>query len=241
MKNNQEKDFEDLLSRAQKISQKVTSDPEWQPVVIEFAGSPKSGKSTNIDILNHFFRRTGFNVYAPTEGVSKRTPYHLKRDLMAYNSWALCYAISELLVGCYNVDKYHIVILDRGPFDSLAWMRLLLEDGKLNKEDYNTILGFVTLDKWKNLVKRIYLFTCDPKVSMKRELDAKLIRLPGAVMNKNMLASLKTQYELLKKELNSENSLYPVDTTNTKSPLDTAYPLAVDIINIMESQLGEND
>lgn len=45
------------------------------PLVVEFAGSPKAGKSTTIDIVTHFFKRTGFKTWAPTEGASKRTPY----------------------------------------------------------------------------------------------------------------------------------------------------------------------
>jgi hypothetical protein len=239
MKHIEEADLGELVTRAQDIAEKVTSDTDWHPVVIEFAGSPKSGKSTNIDILDHFFKRTGFKVFAPTEGVSKRTPYHLRRDLMAYNSWALCYAISELLIGYYSVDKNHIVILDRGPFDSLGWMNILKKRGELSKEDYTTVLGFVTLDKWKNLVERIYLFTCDPKVSLKRELEAKLIRFPGFVMNEEMLHDLKDQYGVLKNELQSEQKIYPVDTTNTESPIDTAYPIAKDILNIMESTISE--
>ncbi|MBV9993508.1 MAG: hypothetical protein JOZ72_19705 [Alphaproteobacteria bacterium] len=80
------------------------------PLIVEFSGSPKSGKSTNIDIVQHFFKRSGFTVWAPTEGASKRTPYILKRDLVAFNAWSLNYAISELLLSHHNVDKPHLVI-----------------------------------------------------------------------------------------------------------------------------------
>lgn len=99
MKNPSSEDLEKLALNAKEIAKKVAVCQDWQPIVVEFAGTPKSGKSTNIDVLNHFLRRSEFKVAAPTEGVSKRTPYNLKSDLMAYNSWALCYAISELLVG----------------------------------------------------------------------------------------------------------------------------------------------
>jgi hypothetical protein len=156
-----EEQLKKLELNGDELFKRVVLDSEFQPVLIEFAGSPKSGKSTNIDILNHFFRRIGFKVCATTEGVSKRTPYHLKDDSMAYNSWALCYAISSLLVGYYNVDKPHIVMLDRGAFDSLAWMRYLREKGKLSTVDYDAISAFATLNKWRSLVDRIYLFTFD--------------------------------------------------------------------------------
>jgi putative protein kinase ArgK-like GTPase of G3E family len=61
---------------------------ERRPIFVEFAGTPKSGKSTCIDTINHFFRRVGYKVLAPTEGASKRTPYYLKENLVAFNAWS---------------------------------------------------------------------------------------------------------------------------------------------------------
>src|SRR5580704_16202904 len=109
-----------IAERAKALESKLAT--MTAPVIVEFSGIPKSGKSTNIDIINHFFRRNGFKVWAPTEGASKRTPYILRKDLVAFNAWSLNYAISELLLSYHNVDTPHLVILDRGPFDSLAWM-----------------------------------------------------------------------------------------------------------------------
>lgn len=232
-----EEQLKKLASKGEELLKRVELDPDWQPVVIEFAGTPKSGKSTNIEILNHFFRRIGFKVDAPTEGVSKRTPYHLKRDFMAYNSWALCYAISSLLIGYYNIDRHHIIMLDRGPFDSLAWMRHLMEKGKLSKGDYDIICNFVTLDKWGKLVDRIYLFTCNPEISLKREAESKLILRPGVAMNEDMLSLLKKQYDALKEEVPLE-SPYLIDTSDTETPIGTSYELACDILNIIESHLN---
>ncbi len=100
-------DLEQLEVDARRIKKELPSD--HKPVVIEFAGSPKAGKSATIDILAHFFKRMGFQVWAPTEGASKRTPYHLKRNLIAFNTWTLNYAISELLVAYFNVDHQDLI------------------------------------------------------------------------------------------------------------------------------------
>jgi putative protein kinase ArgK-like GTPase of G3E family len=70
-----------LEEKAKSLKAKLTPG-SFNPFVIEFAGSPKSGKSTNIEILVHFFKRMGFKVWAPVEGASRRTPYQLKRDLV---------------------------------------------------------------------------------------------------------------------------------------------------------------
>ena len=152
--------LDDLATRASSTIKKIKELKDFPTVVIEFSGSPKSGKSTNIDILSHFFKRMEFNVWAPTEVASKRTPYHLRSDLVAFNTWSLNYAISELIVAYHNVDRQHLVILDRGPFDSLAWMALLMNRGDLKKEDFEKIRDFALLPHWFERISMIYLFTC---------------------------------------------------------------------------------
>ncbi len=202
-------------------------------MVVEFAGSPKAGKSTNIEILVHFFKRMKFKVWAPVEGASRRTPYHLKRDLVAFNAWSLNYAISEILVAFYNVDRHDLVILDRGPFDSLAWMNLLQKRGALSKEDLCKIEQFALLGKWWDMVSVVYLFTCNPAISLQREGQSKLTSRQGIAMNPEMLAELRTEYGAWP----SSERIKQIDTTKTAGPLDTAYPIAVDIIERFKTKL----
>ena len=202
------------------------------PIVIEFSGSPKSGKSTTIDIVGHFFKRSGFRVWAPTEGASKRTPYQLKRDLVAFNSWSLNYAISEILLAFHNVEPHDLVILDRGPFDSLAWMGVLKDQSKISENEYNVIRNYALMDKWAKVVSQIFLFTCTPEISLQRENASKLITGPGTAMNKDMLLALLGQYNLLEGELQD----YPVkkiETSQSESPLPTSFQVAEVILNLM--------
>lgn len=207
------------------------------PVVIEFSGSPKSGKSTNIDIVHHFFKRSGFNVWAPTEGASKRTPYTLRRDLVAFNAWSLNYAISELLLSYHNVEPPDLVLLDRGPFDSLAWMGVLKRDGKLSADEYEIIKAFALHPKWAKLVDRLYLFTCTPKVSLERETAQKLTVKNGIAMNETMLERLLQRYTDLARELEA----YPVrtiDTNETVSAKNSSYAIARDILECLAARVG---
>ena len=85
--------FRDLEKRAQEIRNKIRKKPEKLPIFIEFAGSPKSGKTACIEIIRHFLRRNGFRVLTPAEGASKRTPFDLREDWVSLNAWSLCYAI----------------------------------------------------------------------------------------------------------------------------------------------------
>lgn len=208
------------------------------PIVVEFAGSPKAGKSTTIDILTHFFKRMGFKVWATTEGASKRTPYHLKRDLVAFNTWTLNYAISELLVAYYNVDHHDLVILDRGPFDSLSWMGLLRDKGDLQQDELDVIEKFAKLPRWSTFIKRVYLFECSPETSLKRETDSKLTAKGGIAMNPKMLSDLLKQYNKMKTML-GEFPLMNVKTTRGTNPKRTSFALAKDVLSVFQKHLQQ--
>jgi thymidylate kinase len=234
-------DLDDLRQRAERIAQSLAAKGQDAPTVaIEFAGSPKAGKSTNIDTVTHFFKRLGLKVWAPTEGASKRTPYHLKRDLVAYNAWALNYAISELLIGYHNVDKQHLVILDRGPFDSLAWMSLLRDKGELSDDEYQRIEGFSLHPKWIELIDRLYLFTCEPAESLNREHATKLVELEGSAVNDDFLTKLLNQYKALEQKLalSYGDKIMALDTTSGSSPKQSAFNVAKDVVGVFEKRLG---
>jgi len=205
--------------------------------VLEFAGSPKSGKSTAIEIVSHFFRRMQFAVYAPSEGASKRTPYHLRRNLVAFNAWTLNYAISELLVTYYAVDRPHVIFLDRGAFDSTAWMRVLAKRGQLSDEELSIITNFALHPEWVRLVSRLYLFTCDPATSLERENEAKLIVRSGTAMNQGMLEELLSQYAQMRDEL-GDYPLRSIETSAKTTPKGTAYEIANDVIDLVEKRLS---
>ncbi len=47
--------LEELRQRAESALSVINENPLGRPVIIEFSGTPKSGKSTCIDIVSHFF------------------------------------------------------------------------------------------------------------------------------------------------------------------------------------------
>lgn len=194
--------------------------------------NPKAGKSTTIDIVTHFFKRMGLKVWAPSEGASKRTPYHLKRDLVAFNTWTLNYAISELLVAFHNVDRHDLILLDRGPFDSIAWMGVLHKRGELGDEELEVYKRFALHPRWSRKIDRVFLYRCDPAVSLQREVQSKLTTAAGTAMNPSMLSDLLEQYDSLESRLRE----YPVrrgETSDSTTPRGTALMIAEDIVGLL--------
>src|SRR5215813_2744420 len=77
--------------------------------VIEFAGTPKSGKTTSVEAIRHFFNRHGFRVHVLVERASV-CPIPMKGHLF-FNTWCACTMLSELIA---NVDtETDIIIVDR--------------------------------------------------------------------------------------------------------------------------------
>lgn len=224
-----------------------TENPEGlRPVVFEFSGSPKSGKTTCIDIVQHFFKRQGFRTWAPGEGASQLTPYNLRRDLVAFNTWTLNYAISELLLACFNVNMPDLVFLDRGPFDSLAWMNMLAgeQDARLTTEELSTIERFAVHPKWASLVDRVFLLTCEPGVSLQRENRSKLVELPGTAMNEPTLARLLEAYSDLPGRLGELNGdsppeVFSADTSNEMEPARLAARVVEEILHVIRVRCGQ--
>ena len=214
---------------------------ERRPIFVEFAGTPKSGKSTCIDTINHFFRRMGYKVLAPTEGASKRTPYYLKENLVAFNAWSATYALTHILEGRYGADEYNLVIMDRGLFDALAWFELLQGKGNVTEEECSIIQKFLMIGHWRQFEDMVFLFTTDPDTSLERENREKLIVEPGLTMNPQFLADLNGAYQTIIGKYSSQfSNLQIVDTGQRQdtTPQSTAFQVAEKIIHLMEQKTG---
>ena len=212
-----------------------------RPIFVEFAGTPKSGKSTCIDTVNHFFRRLDYKVLAPTEGASKRTPYYLKDDFVAFNTWSAAYALTHILEGRYGSDEYQLVIMDRGLFDALAWFELLQTKDKVTKEECSIIQNFLLVDHWRQLIDMVFLFKTDSPTSLKRENSDKLIVEPGRAMNAEFLCELNEAYQSIRSKYSEQFSqLCELDTSagQDTTPQSTAFEVVKGIIEHMRSKTG---
>ena len=230
----------ELQEEARALRDHLNSQELDRPLFVEFAGTPKSGKSTCIDTVNHFFRRCDYKVLAPTEGASKRTPYYLKDNLVAFNAWSATYALTHLLEGRYGSDRYDLVIMDRGLFDALAWFQLLQEQGSISGEECDVIQQFLLVGHWQSLVDMVFLFQTDPSTSLKRENRDKLIAEPGRAMNPSFLQALNSAYEAIRTSYSSQfGSMHIINTSDDgdrTTPQSTAFEVAQKILEQLRTR-----
>ena len=226
-----------LRQKAESVKASLDALPDGpeRPIFIEFSGTPKSGKSTCIDIVAHFFRRLEFRVLAPTEGASKRTPYYLKDDWVAFNTWSASYALTHIVECLYSSEQYHLVILDRGLFDALAWFQLLLNRSEITPSDCDRVHNFLLIEKWRSAIDYVFLFTADPATSLERENQHKLVDEPGRAMNPQSLEELNRAYASVQEGFKDKfRGFQIIDTSDAQAT--TPQTTAAQVVDLILDQ-----
>ena len=226
-----------LRQRAETVLNSLNEQPMGRPIIVEFSGTPKSGKSSCIEIVSHFFRRLRFRVLSPSEGASRRTPYHLRGDLVDFNTWSASYALTHILESLHDPYNYQLVILDRGLFDALAWFQLLVNRDEIDQETCDQVHSFLLIEKWRTVVDEVFLFTADPETSMRRENQNALIDEPGTTMNPDFLQNLNAAYNSVRDRYSGDFSHFEtIDTSAAENttPQSTAAQIAGIILDRFE-------
>jgi hypothetical protein len=130
-----------LEAKAERLKSLLAVRPAKRPLIIEFSGSPKAGKTRSINVLELFLKRNGFQVEVYTERASV-SPIKSKGHLN-FNVWVSCASLQGLLEALYkDID---ILILDRGVFDALVWNEWLVMTGKISEEEAVQVEQFFTM------------------------------------------------------------------------------------------------
>jgi len=227
-----------LEKKAGRILDKKRSTIPRRPIIIEFCGSPKAGKSSCMGSLDLFLRRNGYKTKVLTERASI-CPVESKHDPF-FNIWTVSSVITELSVLLANNSKdYDILLLDRGIFDSLCWFEWLHSKERLDTNEYNGLITFLTLDRWVKAIDLIYVFTVSPEISFIREYTNLLTRKEGSIMKTRVLESYLTSINNTHmRHKNTFRKIELLDTGNT--PLnDVNFKVTNRILNILDEYTSE--
>jgi predicted ATPase len=134
----------ELQIRAEAAAKKFQIDAR-RPVVIEFAGVPKAGKTSTIAQIQNFLKRCGFRVQVVIERASV-CPIRDKKHF-TFNIWTAATTLSQILQQTQEpprAEDPQILILDRGLFDSVTWLTMMDKLSRIRSEDRR--IGEVSLD-----------------------------------------------------------------------------------------------
>lgn len=242
---NRKKAIKELEDLAKEILELKQERKLRRPLLIEFCGSPKSGKSTTITSLNQFLKRNGFTTSVLTERASV-CPVANKKDPF-FNLWTLTSAIAEIIK---NLDKRDtdIIIADRAIFDALCWFEWLnvnesINAPYLNNENYSALKSFINMELIRDCFDIIYVFKASPKISIEREYSNLLTDKRGSIMQESVLKSFNNAINnIIDKYDKSFRSVISIDTgidENDKNPNIVSYAVTQNILNTLKMLLIE--
>jgi predicted NUDIX family phosphoesterase/thymidylate kinase len=162
-----------------------------RPFFIEFAGTPKSGKTTTLNALQQFLKRNGVRVRTFQERASV-APLTDKGTAF-FNTWVTCATLNGMIEALED-EKLDVLILDRGLFDGLVWIDWQERTHRLSKAEAEVFRSFILTPRWRELIDLVLVMHCAPNASLEREHAKQITLLRGSIMNPNSLRQLQAHY-----------------------------------------------
>jgi len=182
------------------------------PFMIEFTGSPDSGKTTCIKELDKLLHRSDFRVFIPQEGAE--VIRHIGRDTPEYNIRTGLYALNMLMDFTHG-HMYDIVIFDRSIFDAYTWMIYWEGKGLLSPQERETIQNFFLSRFWTDRLITSYIVLCEADEAVRRGQRIAASENLGASSNPESIRKSVERHQQMFAELSPRYpQLHLVDTTH---------------------------
>lgn len=234
----------DLQKRAERAAERFILSAR-KPVVIEFAGVPKAGKTTTLNQVQSFLKRCGFRVEVVIERASV-CPIKDKKHAN-FNVWTACTTLAQILEKTQDpprIDDPHVLILDRGIFDAISWFRMMEKLERIRTNDRITIEDFLRIADWRERITGVIVMVASPKDAMKREKGLLPVEdAGGSIMNEEVLGRMLEITKETAHKLKEDFNVYMIDTSSgaTKSnPRKTAEKVVDIVLSLIEEQLQED-
>ncbi|MGH7951140.1 MAG: NUDIX domain-containing protein [Limisphaerales bacterium] len=213
-----------------------------KPIVIEFAGTPKAGKTTTLSAVYAFLKRCGFKVEVVVERASI-CPIRDKKH-SNFNIWTACTTLAQILEKTQippRADDPEILILDRGLFDSIAWLEMMERLARIRREEREIAERFLLLPDWRKRVSGVVVMTASPASAMEREQgDLPVEGATGSIMNEAVLEQFKANTQAACNRLGKFFRVFEVNTSLSGSDKKkTAEKVAGIVLDLISEQLEE--
>ncbi len=217
---------------------KVLSDNS--PYVIEFTGTPRTGKTSLINNLKDFFKKKGFVVEVLEEFTTsekyKKEIYPTLKDKYknVVNTEIPKYVLKQLEESIER--KPDIIIIDRSLFDRLIWVdRLYLKNGMSEKEYSEYKKLYIPLIK--NKIDIIISTYSDSLTSLKRDYNANLSLEKRSFLNETNLNEYNESLLNMKKLSEEENINFNLFDTTNKNQREISFEVVDCLLKDMRQNL----
>lgn len=231
-------DIARLETQVVELRKKMTEVMPRRPIVIEFCGSPRSGKTQSLNSLSVFLRRNNFRVHTIVEQASIN-PIPNKFD-PAFNVWNGCNSLCKLLEAMASrVVENDFILLDRGIFDTVCWFYFQMQRNTMPASEYDAFTNFFFNEKWLSLITLVYVFNARPTISLEREYATLLTRKAGSVMRDEILQEYNFAVQSCVEEYGHLFSRVERLDTSDKDQDRVGYIVTSQVLNILDDVLQE--
>lgn len=230
-----------LQTRAEAASAKFKLKAR-RPIVIEFAGVPKAGKTTTLNTIHGFLKRCGFRVETVVERASV-CPIRDKKHFN-FNVWTACTSLAQILEKTQEPPSQsdpEVLILDRGIFDSLSWMSMMEKMERLRKDERETIEKFLLISDWRKRIAGVIVMKASAQDAMERERGNLPVVGSGSIMNEEVIRQMLANTNQCIDRFRNRFKIFDVDTSKASgaSPKSTAEQVADIVLSVIEGELEE--
>lgn len=189
-----------------------------RPFVIEFSGTPRTGKTTTINNLNDFFKKGGFKTAIIEEFTTSK--YYKEIFKQKYNDAdlselhiAIIEEVTKQLKDAINSDR-EIILIDRSINDRQIWNYRRYLQGNISEELYQRLKEKYSAIS-NDLIDFLVITYADSLTSLKRDYNCSLALEKRNFLNVSSIEEynkcLKDLLELF--EVSVENFVF-LDTTS---------------------------
>ena len=225
-----------LHYRKQEIYKMISVLDKNKPYVIEFTGTPRTGKTTLMNNLYDFFKKGGFTTstleeFTTSQRYKKEIYPRLKNEYKSViNTEIPKYVLEDLNMA---IDKNsNIILIDRSLFDRMIWMDRLYNKNGVTEREYNDYI-----DKYTKIINDkidivIGLYT-DSLTSLRRDYNANASLEKRTFLSEDNINEYNDSLMNMKELSNKENiNFYLFDTTD-KSERDISFKVLDTILTDM--------
>ena len=228
-----------LHYRKQEIYKMISVLDKNKPYVIEFTGTPRTGKTTLMNNLYDFFKKGGFTTstleeFTTSQRYKKEIYPKLKDEYKSViNTEIPKYVLENLNIA---IDKNNdIILIDRSLFDRMIWMDRLYNKNGVTEREYNDYI-----DKYTKIINDkidivIGLYT-DSLTSLRRDYTANASLEKRTFLSEDNINEYNNSLMNMKELSNKENiNFYLFDTTD-KSERDISFEILDTILTDMRKK-----
>lgn len=146
--------------------------PLIKPLVVTLSGTPRAGKTTTIEALYEFFKKTGINtkrleepaglIYATLKNREEKQKLLENRVTFVDKQ----YDIGTNYIN-NNLNGSDLILCDRGVIDPFIWYDMYYQLGMVSRDKYIEFLNY--MKDPKNYINYFYGLYADEKEAMKRD------------------------------------------------------------------------